>query len=128
MLLNMRDNSVPIPASVVPTWVAEDDVATRVNILFATLIVYDTGEYIPYACFVTELSITWQSSHLTKRYLDRIDCLLKLLSDYFEIKYFWVSIWIASFLQSGRSLAVSKEEAGNLESSCVLLGEEAYLS
>ena len=72
MILNMRDKSVPNPAFVVPTWVAEDDVptwvaeddvATRVNILFATLIVYDTGEHILYACFVT--SWVYIGSHHT---------------------------------------------------------------
>ena len=72
MLLDVRDTAIPIPTSFVPTYVAEYDISMEIGIFVATLIVYDAREYLFSAIFVTRLSYTSKSSHLTKRYLSRL--------------------------------------------------------
>ena len=68
----MRDTSVPVPVAKVPTFVADDDVAMKIDAFVATLIVYDTGELLLYVSFVARLSYASKLSHLTKRYLCRL--------------------------------------------------------
>ena len=67
MLLSVRDSAATVPASIVPTWVAGDDVPIKIDAFLATLLVYDAGEHLFNVSFVAWLSNVWQLSHLTKR-------------------------------------------------------------
>ena len=72
MLLDVRDTVVPAPATSVPSWVAEEDVSTKLTASLATLIVYDAGERPFCVNFVAWLSHASKLSHLTKRYFARL--------------------------------------------------------
>lgn len=45
MLLSTRDSAIPIPDEEVPAWVSGFDVAIKISVFMATLVVYDACKY-----------------------------------------------------------------------------------
>ena len=90
MLLDVRDTVISIPVAKVPTWVANNNVANKIDTFLATLLVYDAGEHLFYASFVTWLNVSKvitldkEVSHLTALPLTVINQL--------KVRYFWVSV------------------------------------